>query len=176
MRETAAFQSVRTNADPQDGSLLSSPRPKRLAHRQLQRTLAHIEANLGSKLEIRHLASLVALSKSHFCRCFKHSLGVSPIAYVLKRRLARVKSMMLSRKERLSEIALACGFADQPHLNRSFRDAVGVSPGRWRRLHAAPSEPESGRHEGLSADALGATSSVALARNEGRLSGPASAA
>src|ERR1700733_11498484 len=59
------------------------PRPNRLGDWPLQRVLAHIEANLGSKLEIPHLASLVALSRSHFCRCFRHSVGVSPIAYVL---------------------------------------------------------------------------------------------
>jgi AraC family transcriptional regulator len=132
-----------------------SPRANRLADWQLQRTLAHIEANLSSKLEIRHLASLVGLSKSHFCRCFRHSLGVSPIAYVLTRRVERVKAMMVSRKERLSEIALACGFADQSHLSRCFRQVVGVSPGRWRRIHAAPPESEAERQEGLSADAPG---------------------
>ena len=32
--------------------------------------------------------------------------------------------------------ALACEFADQPHLNRSFRRVVGMSPGMWRRAHA----------------------------------------
>jgi AraC-like DNA-binding protein len=30
-------------------------------------------------------------------------------------------------------VAADCGFADQPHLNRVFKRAVGVSPGRYVR-------------------------------------------
>lgn len=43
---------------------------------------------------------------------------------------------MISTDQQLTEIALACGFADQPHLNRSFRRVVGMSPGLWRRRSA----------------------------------------
>ena len=32
----------------------------------------------------------------------------------------------------LSDIALACGFADQSHLNRVFKAQVGTTPGRFR--------------------------------------------
>jgi AraC-like DNA-binding protein len=56
-----------------------------------------------------------------------------PIAYVAARRAERAKLMMTSTPERLTDIALACGFSDQPHLNRSFRRVVGTSPGHWRR-------------------------------------------
>jgi AraC family transcriptional regulator len=109
-----------------------------LARWQAKRALTYIEANLGSKLEIRALADLVALSNSHFSRAFKRSLGMSPMAYVATRRIERAKVMMMSTREQLSEIALASGFADQPHLSRSFRRKVGMSPGLWRRTHACP--------------------------------------
>jgi AraC family transcriptional regulator len=107
-----------------------------LARWQTKRTLAYIEANLGSKMVIHELAGLVAFSKSHFSRAFKRSLGLSPMEYVVTRRVERAKVLMASTPERLTEIALACGFADQSHLNRSFRRIVGVSPGVWRRTHA----------------------------------------
>jgi AraC family transcriptional regulator len=105
-----------------------------LAVWQAKRTVAYIEANLGSKLAIREMADLVALSKCHFSRAFKHTLGSSPMAYVGVRRVERAKLMMASTGQRLTEIALACGFADQSHLNRYFRRIVGVSPGLWRRM------------------------------------------
>jgi AraC-like DNA-binding protein len=63
-------------------------------------------------------------------------LGLSPTAYVAIRRVERAKALMSSTREHLSEIALVCGFADQPHFSRSFRRIVGISPGRWRRNHA----------------------------------------
>jgi AraC family transcriptional regulator len=110
-------------------------RPGGLAKWQARQTLAYIEANLASKLETGDLANVVALSRSHFSRAFKHSLGLSPMEYVAVRRVERAKAMISSTTETLAEVALACGFADQPHFNRRFRDLIGMSPGRWRRAH-----------------------------------------
>jgi AraC-like DNA-binding protein/thioesterase domain-containing protein len=75
----------------------------------------------------------VELSTSHFSRAFKRSLGSAPMAYVSTRRVERARHMLTSTQASLTEIALACGFSDQPHFNRLFRRVVGMSPGRWRR-------------------------------------------
>jgi AraC family transcriptional regulator len=109
------------------------PRRGALPKWRAKRALAYIEANLGSKIAIGEMADFVALSKSHFSRAFKQSLGSSPMTYVTTRRVERAKLMMTSSRERLSDIALACGFADQSHLNRHFRRVVGISPALWRR-------------------------------------------
>jgi AraC family transcriptional regulator len=115
--------------------------PGGLATWQARRTLAYIEANLESKMDIDDLANVVALSRSHFSRAFKHSVGLSPMEYVVVRRVERAKMMISETTEPLAEVALACGFADQAHLNRRFRDIVGISPGRWRRSNASFGKP-----------------------------------
>jgi AraC family transcriptional regulator len=106
-----------------------------LSKSRASRALTYIEAKLTSKITIGELANFVALSQSHFSRAFKQSLGSCPMSYVATRRVERAKLMMTSTRERLSDIALACGFADQSHLNRYFRRVVGVSPGLWRRSY-----------------------------------------
>jgi AraC family transcriptional regulator len=111
-----------------------------LANWQTSRILAYIDANLASKLETRELASVVALSRSHFSRAFKQSVGLSPMEYVGVRRVERAKVMIGSTQERLAEVAIACGFADQAHLSRRFRDLTGVSPGQWRRTTVVTSK------------------------------------
>jgi transcriptional regulator GlxA family with amidase domain len=118
-------------------AVLSDFQPGGLARWQARRALAYIEANIESKIASRELAALVSFSKSHFSRAFKRSLGLPPMAYVAKRRVERAKNMMISTGEHLTVIALACGFADQSHLNRSFRRMVGMSPGLWRRTSTA---------------------------------------
>jgi AraC family transcriptional regulator len=117
-----------------------------------KRALAYIEANLGSKITIAQMAAFVALSKSHFCRAFKQSIGSCPMTYVATRRVERAKLMMSSSQERLSAIALACGFADQPHLNRYFRRVVGISPGLWRRSLEPATPRATGAHSPATAD------------------------
>jgi AraC family transcriptional regulator len=110
-----------------------------LACRQAKRALEYIEAHLGSQIEIREIAELVALSRSHFSRMFKRCVGFSPRVYVSTRRVEQAKLMMRCTSERLSDIAVVCGFADQPHLNRHFRRIVGMSPGLWRRVQLSSS-------------------------------------
>jgi len=111
-----------------------------LANWQASRIRAYIEANLASKLETNELASVVASSRSHFSRAFKQSVGLSPMEYVGVRRVERAKVMIGSTQERLAEVAIACGFADQAHLSRRFRDLTGMSPGQWRRTTMATSK------------------------------------
>lgn len=49
---------------------------------------------------------------------------------------------MLLLNEPLSRIAVACGFADQPHFCRAIHDVVGLSQNVWRRqnMHLVPAE------------------------------------
>jgi AraC family transcriptional regulator len=128
--------------------------PGGLATWQARRTLAHIEANLASKMDIEDLANVVALSRSHFSRAFKRTLGFSPMEYVVVRRVERAKAMISGTREPLAEVALACGFADQAHLNRRFRDIVGISPGRWRRSNAPIAKPSPDRRAQVHTPAL----------------------
>jgi AraC family transcriptional regulator len=100
---------------------------------QARRALSYIETNLGSKIGVSEISAVAGLSKSYFCRAFKLTVGASPMTYVSIRRIMRAKALITSTSERLSEIALECGFADQSHLNRKFCRIVGMSPGSWRR-------------------------------------------
>jgi transcriptional regulator GlxA family with amidase domain len=42
--------------------------------------------------------------------------------------------LMLASPDPLSEIALKCGFHDQAHLSKQFRQLTGETPAAWRRL------------------------------------------
>jgi AraC-like DNA-binding protein len=44
---------------------------------------------------------------------------------------------MLKSNQPLVEIALAAGFADQPHFTRSFKRITGLTPTDFRRVFAA---------------------------------------
>ena len=66
-------------------------------------------------------------------------MGVAQAARLGGRAAGRGRVLSLLEREgggRLGEIAAACGYFDQPHLNRDFRAFAGASPGDWlgRRL------------------------------------------
>ncbi|WBV41565.1 helix-turn-helix domain-containing protein [Pseudoroseomonas cervicalis] len=107
--------------------------PATLAPWQAVKVLRHIEAHLAEALSVAQLAALVGLSAGYFSRAFRASQSLSPHAFILQRRLARAQLLMLASSRGLSDIALECGFCDQPHLTRRFRHALGMSPAAWRR-------------------------------------------
>jgi AraC family transcriptional regulator len=108
-----------------------------LAPWQARRVSEFIDRNLASPLPMDRLAAVVNLSRCHFCRAFKKCLGVSPHAYVMRRRVEKAQELMLGTDEPLVQIALACGMASQSHLCQIFRRVTGHSPSAWRRQYRA---------------------------------------
>jgi AraC-like DNA-binding protein len=114
-----------------------SPSHRGLAGWQIKRLTSHIDSNLGSPIKIHELAILVRLSSTYFSRVFRGSFGASPHRYVMRRRVERAQSLMLTTDVPLGQIAVDCGLADQAHFSRLFRKLVGDSPGAWRRARSA---------------------------------------
>lgn len=104
---------------------------------QVRRVTEYIDANLDATLRTGSLAATLGLSVSHFTRAFKHSVGVPPRVYVIRRRLAAACRAMLATDTPLTAIAHAHGFCDQSHFTRTFHETIGVSPHAWRRRQGA---------------------------------------
>jgi AraC family transcriptional regulator len=132
---------------PANAAPAAGVRQRGLARWQSRAAIEYINANLASKLTLAEIAKVVCLSKSHFSRAFKISHGVSPWAYMIMARVERAKRMIGATREPLSQIASACGFADQPHLCKAFRRWVGVSPGIWRRADLAVCTMDKGKSD-----------------------------
>jgi len=130
---------------PANAASAARVRQSGLGRWQSRAAVEYINANLASKLTLAEIAKVVCLGNSHFSRAFKISHGVSPWAYIIMARVERAKRMIPATREPLSQIASACGFADQAHLCRAFRRWVGVSPGIWRRARLAACTMDKGR-------------------------------
>jgi len=113
-----------------------------LAPWQTRKVKEFIDASLDSTIRLRDCASKARLSASYFSHAFKATFGTTVCHYIRRRRVERAQRLMLLSSEPLSQIALACGFADQAHYCRVFRDVVGSSPNVWRRrnMNLAPGE------------------------------------
>ena len=113
-----------------------------LAPWQLERTLGLLLADLSAEMPVGELARRCGLSRSHYAKAFKVSLGLPPHRWLMSHRLERAREMLQRPSASIAEIALSCGFADQSHLTRLFHAATGVSPAAWRRQWRAGAAPE----------------------------------
>jgi AraC-like DNA-binding protein len=114
-------------------SLLDRVLARRLAeapplHPGVQQAWSRLIESHGT-VPVAALAAELGWSRRHLGERVRADLGLPPkvIARILRFNRAR---RMLSRHDagRLAEIALACGYYDQAHLNRDFRTFAGAAP------------------------------------------------
>jgi transcriptional regulator GlxA family with amidase domain len=132
LRASALLRGKRVTRPSAEGTGQSEPRGGLLAW-QLNRVLDHIEMHLADKITVVDLAELINASMGQLFRAFKISVGVTPCHYIARRRVELACTMMRTTGEALSQVAVACGLCDQPHLCKLFRRIVGMSPSAWRR-------------------------------------------
>lgn len=100
---------------------------------EVARLTEFIEENLDRPICLEDLAALVNVSRFHFSRLFKRTIGVTAISYVEQCRIRRAKSLILETAMPLAQVALAAGFADQSHFTRRFQRHVGCTPAAFAR-------------------------------------------
>jgi AraC family transcriptional regulator len=118
--------------------------------RQVQPALAFAARHLDEDLSLHALADRAGLSPCHLHRVFAGAAGETPRQFTSRLRLGRAAALLLSGREPVLDIALACGFQSHEVFCRAFRRCFGMSPSAYRergfttavdaaqsRLHAA---------------------------------------
>jgi AraC-like DNA-binding protein/GNAT superfamily N-acetyltransferase len=100
----------------------------------LNRAIGELEHHLTEPIAVDVVAARVGYSRFHFSRTFLAWIGLTPTAYLRKRRLSEAARALITTTARILEIALDYQFQSQEAFTRSFKREFGVSPGlyRWR--------------------------------------------
>jgi AraC family transcriptional regulator len=112
------------------GMARSTERTEAVPH-WLPRAKALLTEQSESSLAVAEVAGQLGLSVSQFSRAFRHHTGVPPHRWQLQQRIEHAKGMLKDARP-LTDVAIACGFADQSHFTRTFRAMTGSTPGRFR--------------------------------------------
>ena len=107
-----------------------------LAPWQKRRAAELLRENLDGRIRLMEIARECALSVSHFARSFKETFGISTHQWLIRRRIEHAQELLRQTTTPIVDIAMQSGFGDQAAFSRTFRQVVGVSPGRWRRYHS----------------------------------------
>ncbi len=92
-----------------------------------------LDTRFTEPLTLDDLAAQADVSPEHLCRRFKAYAGRTPMAYLSARRVQDAMWRLRTTRDPVLEIALASGFCDLSHFNRTFKAAVGITPTRYRR-------------------------------------------
>jgi AraC-like DNA-binding protein len=123
-----------------------SEAPRRLpgAQASARRIREVLHDRSADDVSLDELAREVSLSRTYVVHAFQRAYGLSPFEYLMQLRVARAR-ILLVEGGRPIDVAHACGFCDQSHLNRWFRKAVGVTPASYAASWGAFSGPATAR-------------------------------
>jgi AraC-like DNA-binding protein len=72
-------------------------------------------------------------SRRHLAARFREQIGLTPKTVARLFRFERAVALLRRRDVSLAELAFECGYYDQAHLNRDFREFAGRSPAAYAR-------------------------------------------
>ncbi|MGY1641498.1 helix-turn-helix transcriptional regulator [Geodermatophilus sp. SYSU D00703] len=88
----------------------------------------------AGRCRVEDLAGHVGWSRRHLTERFRLVTGLTPKQAARVARFEAARRLLVDpRRPPLAEIAVRCGFADQPHLAREWRALAGCSVGTWLR-------------------------------------------
>jgi AraC-like DNA-binding protein len=79
-------------------------------------------------IPIARIAREVGWSHKHLLRRFAQQVGLTPKTIARVARFQRALTMLSRLGAGLAQVSAACGFYDQAHLSRDFRELAGASP------------------------------------------------
>ncbi|HWH11545.1 MAG TPA: AraC family transcriptional regulator [Solirubrobacteraceae bacterium] len=90
------------------------------------------------RLAIGELADTVGASRRYLAARFREEVGLGPKQAARVLRFADVRRRLEADPAGFADIAQACGYCDQAHLNRDFRELAGTTPGAFVARQATP--------------------------------------
>ncbi len=129
--EIAATLLVR-GLDVSDRKLPKSP-SRGLSESTMSRIQEYVWSRVHKPIQIEELASLAGMSPGYFSRCFKAVTHSSPHRYITRMRVSKAREL-LHTPSGISEVAYLCGFYDQAHLSRVFKQWTGLTPSDYKRM------------------------------------------
>jgi AraC family transcriptional regulator len=100
----------------------------------LHRVQDYIHSNLSAAITLVELSRVAGLSRRHFLRSFRESVGDTPLGYVRTLRIEEAKRRLSQGSQSITEVALDCGFSHAQHFATAFRRATGLTPSAFRRV------------------------------------------
>lgn len=91
-----------------------------------------IDAGYREPLSTADVAAAVGLTPGYLTTLVRRRTGRTVLDWILERRMAAARELLLRTDLSAEAVAGRVGFADPTYFNRRFRGYHGVAPGRWR--------------------------------------------
>ena len=100
---------------------------------RIRKMIAYIHKNFANDISLSEISSAADISERESLRCFKKTIQLSPIQYLLKYRIMQGAEMLIRNPaDSISEIATLCGFDSPSNFAKIFKRFYGCTPREYR--------------------------------------------
>ncbi|MDD3253227.1 MAG: response regulator [Lachnospiraceae bacterium] len=97
----------------------------------IERIKKYLEQHYSENITLQDIADEVCLEKSYLGRLFREECQMTVMTCLRKIRIEKA-SELLMRGMSAGEVAEKTGFGDQAYFGKSFKQATGISPAKYR--------------------------------------------
>lgn len=102
-------------------------------YERFHNALLMIEEQLAKPLTVEMLAESAHLHPNYFSNLFSEQFGVSPLQYIIQKRIERAQVLLYSSSKPVNAIAAQTGYDDPCYFNRIFKKYTGMTPLQYRK-------------------------------------------
>lgn len=92
----------------------------------------YIDLNYKKDITLAKISEEMYVSPSRLSHVFKEETGLSPIQYVIQRRIGEAQSLLVETNELIRDIETSLGFCSSVHFSMMFKKYVGIPPKVYR--------------------------------------------
>ncbi|MCD8356453.1 MAG: AraC family transcriptional regulator [Clostridia bacterium] len=99
----------------------------------IQNITQYLDEHYMEAISLQDLASIFHMSHYYFSHIFKIETGISPMRYVMYRRIGEAQNMLMNTEMTIGTIGETLGFGDNCHFSSMFKKYVGITPTQYRK-------------------------------------------
>ena len=95
----------------------------------------YVDAHYSGPLRLNELCEITGLTPQHLNRITHRLTGMSPMEYIIKKRIDTAKELLKTTEIPISEIAHDCGFENDNYFWKTFKEKESLTPGEYRKRY-----------------------------------------
>ncbi|MFD0862799.1 AraC family transcriptional regulator [Sungkyunkwania multivorans] len=90
-----------------------------------------IDTKFKEKITVEDISRIALMDKFNFSKKFKNTTGMSPMNYILMKRIFSAKAI-INKSTNLTDLAYTFNFSDIAHFSKTFKRFVGIAPKQYK--------------------------------------------
>ena len=91
-----------------------------------------IDAHYTEQIKLEDIAGAVYTNVYNLSKVFKAEIGISPMKYVILRRMGEAQNLLINTDMTITRIAMSVGYNNSNYFQNVFKEFMNMTPKEYR--------------------------------------------